>query len=60
MFCRKIPGFLTLSFYFYQRQLRYLGQAEMGDKSRSTLLRSCVEASTSDNVAKFLEELGFR
>ncbi|EDO41427.1 predicted protein, partial [Nematostella vectensis] len=41
-------------------QLRYLGQAEMGDKSRATLLRSCVEVSTSENLTAFLEELGFR
>lgn len=32
----------------------------MGDKSRSTLLRSCVEVSTSDNLTTFLKELGFR
>ncbi|KAJ7393602.1 Mediator of RNA polymerase II transcription subunit 18 [Desmophyllum pertusum] len=41
-------------------QLRYVGQSEMGDKSRSTLLRSCVEVSTSDNLTTFLKELGFR
>lgn len=32
----------------------------MGDKSRSTLLRSCVEVSTSDNLTTFLKELGFK
>lgn len=32
----------------------------MGDKSRSTLLRSCVEVSTSDNLTTFLKEVGFR
>ena len=42
------------------RQLRYVGQSEMGDKSRSTLLRSCVEVSTSDNLITFLKELGFK
>lgn len=41
-------------------QLRYVGQSEMGDKSRSTLLRSCVEVSTSDNLITFLNELGFK
>lgn len=41
-------------------QLRYVGQSEMGDKSRSTLLRSCVEVSTSDNLITFLKELGFK
>ncbi|XP_031567856.1 mediator of RNA polymerase II transcription subunit 18-like [Actinia tenebrosa] len=40
--------------------LRYVGQAEMGDKSRATLLRSCVEVETSDNLSAFLEELGFK
>ena len=47
-------------FFFLDRQLRYVGQSEMGDKSRSTLLRSCVEVSTSDNLTTFLKELGFR
>lgn len=32
----------------------------MGDKSRATLLRSCVEVETSDNLSAFLEELGFK
>lgn len=41
-------------------QLRYVGQSEMGDKSQSTLLRSCVEVSTSDNLITFLKELGFK
>ncbi|KXJ12677.1 Mediator of RNA polymerase II transcription subunit 18 [Exaiptasia diaphana] len=40
--------------------LRYVGQAEMGDKSRATLLRSCVEIPTSDNLSAFLEEIGFK
>ena len=49
------------SFLFsFNRQLRYVGQSETGDKSRSTLLRSCVEVLTSDNVTTFLKELGFR
>ena len=50
-------AFLLLSM---NRQLRYVGQSEMGDKSRSTLLRSCVEVSTSDNLTTFLKELGFK
>lgn len=41
-------------------QLRYVGQAEMGDKSRASLVRSCIEVATSDNLTSFLEELGFR
>ena len=50
---------VTPSFFFFDRQLRYVGQSET-DKSRSTLLRSCVEVSTSDNLTTFLKELGFR
>ena len=49
------PSFI----FFFDRQLRYVGQSET-DKSRSTLLRSCVEVSTSDNLTTFLKELGFR
>ncbi|XP_070567456.1 mediator of RNA polymerase II transcription subunit 18-like [Ptychodera flava] len=41
-------------------QLRYLGQAEMGDKNRSTLVRSCIDCGTSDNLSSFLVEMGFR
>ena len=52
--------YLLVFFFFLYRQLRYVGQSEMGDKSRSTLLRSCVEVSTSDNLTTFLKELGFR
>uniref|UniRef100_G3MRG3 Mediator of RNA polymerase II transcription subunit 18 n=1 Tax=Amblyomma maculatum TaxID=34609 RepID=G3MRG3_AMBMU len=40
--------------------LRYLGQPEVGDKSRHTVVRSCIDVSTSNNVASFLNELGFR
>ncbi|XP_052066041.1 mediator of RNA polymerase II transcription subunit 18-like [Mytilus californianus] len=41
-------------------QLRYLGHSEMGDKSRHTLIRNCVDVATSDNVLQFLHEVGFR
>lgn len=41
-------------------QLRYLGHSEMGDKSRHTLIRNCVDVATSDNVVQFLQEAGFR
>ena len=41
-------------------QLRYLGHSEMGDKSRHTLIRNCVDVATSDNVVQFLHEAGFR
>lgn len=40
--------------------LRYLGQHEVGDKNRATLVRSCVDVSCSTNVAHFLEEMGFK
>ncbi|XP_077994987.1 mediator of RNA polymerase II transcription subunit 18-like [Glandiceps talaboti] len=41
-------------------QLRYVGQAELGDKNRSTLVRSCIDCATSDNLSSFLVEMGFR
>ena len=64
-FCVLLWSILYISLYlffvvFILRQLRYVGQSEMGDKSRSTLLRSCVEVSTSDNLTTFLKELGFK
>lgn len=40
--------------------LRYLGAAELGDKNRSTLVRSCVDVAVSPDVKKFLEEMGFK
>lgn len=40
--------------------LRYVGTAEIGDKSRQTLLRSCVDMGVSDSVVKFLSEIGFK
>ncbi|CAE1168332.1 MED18 [Acanthosepion pharaonis] len=40
--------------------LRYVGQAEVGDKTRHTLVRTYVDVSTSDNVVTFLNEMGFR
>ncbi|XP_069479038.1 mediator of RNA polymerase II transcription subunit 18 isoform X1 [Ambystoma mexicanum] len=40
--------------------LRYLGQPEMGDKSRHALVRNCVDIATSDNLMEFLLEMGFR
>ncbi|XP_019614915.1 PREDICTED: mediator of RNA polymerase II transcription subunit 18-like isoform X3 [Branchiostoma belcheri] len=43
-------------------QLRYVGTAEagIGDKSRSTLVRTCIDVATSDNVTTFLTDMGFR
>ncbi|XP_014789612.1 mediator of RNA polymerase II transcription subunit 18 [Octopus bimaculoides] len=40
--------------------LRYIGQAEVGDKTRHTLVRTYVDVGTSDNVVAFLNEMGFR
>ncbi|KAL5006203.1 hypothetical protein ScPMuIL_015009 [Solemya velum] len=47
----------------HQRQnwvLRYTGQTEIGDKNRQTLVRTCCDVATSDNVVQFLNEMGFR
>lgn len=40
--------------------LRYVGQPEIGDKNRATLVRSCIDVGTSPNVVQFLNEMGFR
>lgn len=40
--------------------MRYLGQQEVGDKNRATLVRSCVNISCSNNVSQFLQEMGFK
>lgn len=40
--------------------IRYLGQAEVGDKSRHTLVRACYDVACSNNVREFLNELGFK
>ncbi|CAL1265959.1 unnamed protein product [Larinioides sclopetarius] len=40
--------------------LRYIGQPEIGDKNRATMIRSCIDVDTSNNVVQFLNELGFR
>jgi len=40
--------------------IRYVGQPEIGDKNRPTLVRSCIDVSTSSNLVSFLNELGFR
>lgn len=40
--------------------LRYIGAAELGDKTRSTLVRSCVDVAVSPNVTQFLTEMGFK
>lgn len=40
--------------------LRYLGQPEVGDKSRHALVRNCVDVATSHSLPEFLNEMGFR
>lgn len=41
--------------------VRYIGQADlMADKSRPTLMRSCIDVSTSENLVQFLQEMGFK
>lgn len=40
--------------------LRYLGQPELGDKNRATMIRNCIECSTSNNIVQFLTDIGFR
>ncbi|XP_059166527.1 mediator of RNA polymerase II transcription subunit 18-like isoform X2 [Physella acuta] len=40
--------------------IRYLGQAEMGDRGRPTLVRACLDVACSSNVRDFLQEMGFR
>lgn len=41
-------------------QLRYIGQPEIGDKSRPTIVRSSIDIGTSATVVEFLTELGCR
>lgn len=40
--------------------LRYLGQPEVGDKSRHALARNCVDVAASHSLPEFLNEMGFR
>lgn len=44
----------------YPWHLRYLGQPEIGDRNRATLVRSCIDVATSNNVCQFLAEMGFK
>jgi mediator of RNA polymerase II transcription subunit 18 len=39
--------------------IRYIGQADVGDRSRHTLVRSCVDVGTTENIRQFLSEMGF-
>lgn len=40
--------------------LQYIGTAEMGDKSRHTLVRSCLDIGVSDSIVQYLNEMGFK
>jgi len=40
--------------------IRYVGSAELGDRSRPTLVRACLDVAVSPNVRDFLTEMGFR
>ena len=42
------------------RHVRYVGQPEIGDKTRQTLIRSYIDVGTTDNVGQFLTEMGFK
>ncbi|CAG9763492.1 unnamed protein product [Ceutorhynchus assimilis] len=41
-------------------QLRYVGQQELGDKNRPTVVRSCIDMACSSTIIDFLTELGCR
>ncbi|KAI4458409.1 glycosyl hydrolase [Holotrichia oblita] len=41
-------------------QLRYIGQQELGDKNRPTIVRSSIDVACSASIVEFLQELGCR
>lgn len=41
-------------------QLRYIGQQEIGDRSRPTLVRNSLDIACTSSVVEFLTELGCR
>lgn len=41
-------------------QLRYVGQQELGDKNRPTVVRSSIDMACSGTIVEFLTELGCR
>uniref|UniRef100_A0A182PJA2 Mediator of RNA polymerase II transcription subunit 18 n=1 Tax=Anopheles epiroticus TaxID=199890 RepID=A0A182PJA2_9DIPT len=41
-------------------QLRYIGQPELGDRTRPTLVRSSLDIACTPHVIDFLTEMGFR
>ena len=40
--------------------MRYLGQSEIGDKNRATMVRSCIDVACSEKICDFLTEMGFK
>ncbi|XP_043234256.1 mediator of RNA polymerase II transcription subunit 18-like isoform X1 [Amphibalanus amphitrite] len=40
--------------------MRYIGQPELGDKSRPTVLRNSIDVGCTPNVLEFLSEMGFK
>jgi len=50
---------MKVSVETFCRHIRYIGQSDVGDKSRNTLIRSCLDIGTSVNIGKFLSEMGF-
>ncbi|OXA57818.1 mediator of RNA polymerase II transcription subunit 18 isoform X2 [Folsomia candida] len=40
--------------------LRYMGQAEIGDKNRPTMIRSTLDVAVGSDILEFLKELGCR
>lgn len=41
-------------------QLRYVGQTELGDESRPTIVWSSVDIGTSSSVVDFMTEIAYR
>lgn len=41
-------------------QLRYVGQPELGDRSRPTVVRSSLDIACTATVVEYLTEMGFR
>lgn len=41
-------------------QLRYIGQPELGDRTRPTIVRSSLDIACTSTIVEFLKELGCR
>lgn len=39
-------------------QLRYIGQQELGDRTRPTLVRNCLDIACTPTIIEYLQELG--